>query len=176
MKHISLYPAFFISFFIISVFSCAEQKEKEVNEITEENTFITAENDAEAALEMMQTHLDAVSGRDLETLATTMSPKGNMQLILPGVEITDGVEGFMEYHREWFALHDWTFETNILNMEVGPQFGMAVVEVVYREPLRDGKPYFNRMIVSYVVHKMDGQWYVVKDHASSVEKSTDTAT
>ena len=51
--------------------------------------------------------------------------------------------------------------------------GMAVVEVIYREPNRNGKPYFNRMIVSYDLQKVAGQWYVIKDHASSVEKSTD---
>ena len=41
------------------------------------------------------------------------------------------------------------------------------------EPERDGKPYFNRMHISYTLEKQNGQWYVIKDHASSVEKSTD---
>jgi len=40
--------------------------------------------------------------------------------------------------------------------------------------IRDGVPYFNRMIVSYDLENLDGAWYVIKDHASSVEKSTDS--
>ncbi len=126
-----------------------------------------------AFLDVMQTHLDAVTNRDLETLRSTLSPKGNMQLILPGTEIIEKVSGFMEYHKEWFDAPDWTFETKILNTEVGETMGMAITEVVYREPERDGKPYFNRMIVSYDLKKIEGTWYVIKDHASSVEKSTD---
>jgi len=173
MKTMNLFNVLIISMILFGLVSCIETKEKQIEEIAEENTFVTKANDAEACLGLMQTHLDAVTNRDLETLASTLSPRGNMQLILPGTEITNGVDGFMEYHRSWFKAPDWTFETNILNADVGPELGMAIVEVIYREPLRDGVPYFNRMIVSYVLQKVDGQWYVIKDHASSVEKSTD---
>ncbi|BDS12643.1 hypothetical protein AsAng_0033670 [Aureispira anguillae] len=37
----------------------------------------------------------------------------------------------MEYHQEWFKDSSWTFETKILNTEVGDQFGMAITKVVY---------------------------------------------
>lgn len=121
----------------------------------------------------MQKHLDAVSGKDLTTLASTMSPEGNMQLILPGDEIVASVDSFLAFHEAWFQDTSWTFTTEILNVEVGQEVGMAVTEVIYREPLRDGVPYFNRMIVSYTLRKMDGKWYVIKDHATSAEKSTD---
>ncbi len=49
---------------------------------------------------------------------------------------------------------------------------MAVTEIVYREPEREGKPYFNRMIVSYDLEKIDGKWYIIKDHASSIESGS----
>ncbi|MCB0464723.1 MAG: nuclear transport factor 2 family protein [Aequorivita sp.] len=126
-----------------------------------------------ALLEVMQKHLNAVTNRDLEALKQTMSPNGEMQLILPGSEIIDGVDGFMKYHKDWFAEPDWTFETKILNTEAGENLGMAITEIVYREPNRKPEPYFNRMIVSYDLKKIDGNWYIIKDHASSIEKSTD---
>jgi hypothetical protein len=121
----------------------------------------------------MQKHLDAVSNRDLESLKSSLSPSGELQLIIPTAEIFKGTDAFVKYHRNWFALHDWTFETKILNTKVGKTLGMAIVEIVYREPIRDGKSYFNRMNVSYVLEKIEDQWYVIKDHASSVQKSTD---
>ena len=133
----------------------------------------TQETDKAQLENLMKKHLDAVTNRDLETLKSTLSPQGNMQLILPGTEIIEGVGGFIDYHKEWFEAPDWTFETKILNTKVGEVMGMAIVEIVYREPERDGAPYFNRMIVSYDLQKTDNQWYVIKDHASSVEKSTD---
>ena len=51
--------------------------------------------------------------------------------------------------------------------------GIAHTEIMYREPERDGKPYFNRMAVGYALEKIDGRWYVVKDQMCSLEKSTD---
>lgn len=124
--------------------------------------------------QVMQKHLDAVTNRDLKALGETMSPDGSMKLILPKTEIINGVDGFMEYHKEWFAVPNWTFETKILNSEIGQEMGMAITEIVYREPNRNSKPYFNRMIVSYDLKKIDGNWYIIKDHASSIEKSTDS--
>lgn len=124
-------------------------------------------------LSTMEKHLNAVSNKDLVALAETMSPEGKMQLILPSSEIMDGVDTFMNYHKEWFSMEGWTFETKILNTEIGSQIGMAITEIVYREADRNGQPYFNRMIVSYVLERTNGQWYIIKDHASSIEKSTD---
>ncbi|HLT49047.1 MAG TPA: nuclear transport factor 2 family protein [Aequorivita sp.] len=123
--------------------------------------------------QVMQKHLDAVSNRDLKSLGETMDPNGQMQLILPKTEIINGVEGFMDYHKEWFADSTWTFETKILNTAIGQDMGMAITEIVYREPERKPEPYFNRMIVSYDLKKIEGKWYIIKDHASSIEKSTD---
>lgn len=128
----------------------------------------------EAFNNTLNKHLNAVVNRDLEALKSTLSPEGKMQLILPSMEIVENVDGFMAYHEEWFKDSTWTFETKVLNTEVGPQYGFAIVEIVYREPDRDGGPYFNRMIVSYDLENLDGAWYVIKDHASSVEKSTDS--
>jgi ketosteroid isomerase-like protein len=125
------------------------------------------------ALQVMEQHLQAVSQKNLQSLADTLDPDGRMQLILPQSEIREGTEAFLAFHRDWFANGDWTFETRILNHELGRDLAMVVVEIIYREPERDGKPYVNRMIVSYDLIRKNGRWYVIKDHASSVRKSTD---
>ncbi|GHB60166.1 hypothetical protein GCM10007390_12350 [Persicitalea jodogahamensis] len=127
----------------------------------------------EAFRTTMQKHLGAVANKDLATLKSTLSPDGKMVLILPQTEITNTVDEFMKYHQEWFQDTTWTFETKILTTEIADSLGMAITEIVYREPERYGKPYFNRMIVSYDLKKSGNSWYVIKDHASSVEKSTD---
>ena len=129
--------------------------------------------DEMAFVATLQQHLNAVTEKDLEALASTMSPEGKMQLILPGSEIMDSVDQFIDYHRAWFQDTTWTFETKILNTDVGDRLGLAITEIIYREPERDGKPYWNRMVVSYGLEKIDGHWYIIKDHASSIEKSTD---
>jgi len=117
----------------------------------------------------LEKHLSAVSNKDLVALKSTMSPEGKMQLILPGTEIINSVDSFMTFHDEWFQDTTWTFETKILNTEIGDKMGIGI----YREPERNGEPYFNKMIVSYGLEKIGEKWYIIKDHASSIEKSTD---
>lgn len=123
--------------------------------------------------ETLQTHLAAVSNKDLQSLKGTLSPDGKMHLILPGSEVIATVDRFIEYHEEWFQDTTWTFETKIIHTDIGPKIGTAITEIIYREPNRAGKPYFNRMIVTYVLEITGDQWYVIQDHASSIEKSTD---
>lgn len=138
-----------------------------------ENTTSSASENIEDFMATMEKHLAAIGNKNLDSLATTMSPEGDMQLILGGIETIVSVDSFLKFHEDWFAEPNWSFNTKILNVEVGDRVGMAIVEAMYREPERDGQPYFNRMTVSYVLRKIKGKWYVIKDHATSVEKSTD---
>jgi len=152
---------YIVFIFAILLASCASE------------TSSNKENEARF-LETLQLHLDAVANKDISTLESTIHPNGKMQLILPKEPIKTTVEEFVTYHKEWFALdNNWTFSTKVLNYKVDKTLGMAVVEVLYKEPLRNEKPYYNRMIVSYDLEQVDGKWYFIKDHASSVEKSTD---
>ena len=121
-------------------------------------------------VEVMQTHLNAVSNKDLAKLKTTMAPNGKLYFMLDERETTYTSDEFIKFHESWFEDENWTFETKITHTEVGPEFGVAITEIIYREPERNGKPYFNRMAVSYVLRFIDGKWYVIKDHATSIER------
>ncbi len=165
MKRLFLVLHLFVFIFLFT--SCNGEVEKP-NAVVQNKTL-----NREMALGVMQKHLDAISNRDLETLESTLSPEGNMQLILPGTETIEKTSGFMEYHREWFKTDNWTLDSKILNSEVGETMAMVVVESIYKEPERNSKPYFNRMAVSYDLQKINGNWYVIKDHMASIQKSTD---
>lgn len=142
------------------------------NEVDIQKDEISAEQNTQEFIRTLEKHLDAVSNKDLSALRSTMSPEGKMQLILPSSEIMNTVDSFMNYHEQWFQDTSWTFDTQILNTEIGNTIGLGITEIIYREPLRDGEPYYNRMIVSYGLEKLDNKWYIIKDHASSIEKST----
>jgi hypothetical protein len=148
-----------ISLMVLMVYSCnVKQKELQKNESLFRSTMLK--------------HLNAVSTKDLNTLKSTLSPKGDMILILPNSKVTYSVDEFVKYHEDWFKETNWTFETKILNIKVRENLGIAIVEVMYRESERNGKPYFNRMIVSYDLEKIDNNWYVIKDQSCSIERST----
>ena len=103
-----------------------------------------------------------------------MSPSGKLELILSNTETTYTVDEFVDFHDGWFKDTTWTMKTKILNMDIGKYIGTATTEAIYEEPDRDGKPYMNHMIVSYVLQKeADNKWYITKDHATTLKKSTD---
>lgn len=129
-----------------------------------------ADNQAESRAVLLK-HLEAVAGKNLTALEETLSPEGEMYLILPNSELSTTAKQFLSFHEEWFQDTSWTFEPKIVLFEAGDQLAAATVEVMYREPDRNGKPYFNRMMVSYVLKNYGGKWYVIKDHACSIEKS-----
>jgi hypothetical protein len=94
--------------------------------------------------------------------------------LLANTKTTYTVDEFVNLHVEWFKDSTWTMKTKILNIDSGQYIGTATTEAIYREPNRNGKPYLNHMIISYVLEKSnDNNWYVIKDHASSLKKSTD---
>ena len=144
---------------------------EEVEEKSEEKAGNEKVQNEELFIATMQKHLDAVSNKDLKALKSTLSPEGEMIWIMPRTEILHTVDSFILAHEEWFQDTTWTFETKIVDTEIGERVGMAVTEIVYSEPERKGKPYFNRMIVSYDLKKVDDKWYIIKDHASSIEKT-----
>ena len=159
------YKIIFVVILIMGLNSC-DRQEKVKNEITQE------QNDKEFEFSMLK-HLNAIKTKDLNTLKSTMSPKGNMELIQPSSEILYSVDGFMKFHKDWFEIPNWTVNTKILSMNIGDKVGVATTEFLYKEPERNGKPYFNRLIVSYTLEKINSKWYIIKDHASSIEKTAE---
>jgi ketosteroid isomerase-like protein len=166
-RYLFPHAVFILLFFTLTTIGCVAQQ------VGDDDARSPQTPGQSAMLVTMEQHLDAVSHKDLTALAATLSPAGKMQLILPNQEIVYTTEKFLEFHEEWFKDTTWTFETEILSSEVGTRLGAATCEIMYREPDRNGKPYSNRMIVTYLLEQVKGQWYVISDHASSIEKSTD---
>ncbi len=164
-KHLLSRSILFLLLILVLV-SCDTKNEKQNNVNVDQKS----ENEALGAL---QTLLKSIENRDLESLKTTMSPTGEMELIIPGRAITYTADEFVELHKNWFKDTIWTVKTNILDIKVDHNLGYATTDAMYKEPERDGKPYFNHLIVSYVLEKINDKWYVVKDHACSLKKSTD---
>lgn len=165
MKKIICFKLLVVSLVVFSISSCdCKSKDTQENEISEkenEGLFKTA----------LDKHLKAVTDKDFTALKATMSPNGNMELIQPSAEIVYSVDGFMNFHQEWFNVPNWTVDIKILSTAIGDKIGVATTEFYYQEPERNGKPYFNRLIVSYTLEKINDNWYIIKDHASSIEKT-----
>jgi hypothetical protein len=165
MKKITFSKVLILIFILLISISCdkrtASSQEKEVSIKQNEAAFIV----------VLKKHLKSVSDKDYAAMKSTMSPYGKMELIQPSSEIVYTVDGFMKFHQDWFNVPNWSVSTKILSTNIGEKIGVATTEFLYQEPERNGKPYFNRLIVSYTLEKINNKWYFIKDHASSIEKT-----
>ncbi|WP_062059619.1 YybH family protein [Aquimarina longa] len=164
MKVTSIVKLIPVLFFIIIITSCTTTKKPD-------HSFNT-ENETEAK-EVLQKLLTSIENKNIESLQATLSPTGQMELILPKTATTYTVDEFVEIHKKWFKDSTWTMKTKILNIKSSNTIAAATTEAIYNEPDRNGVPYYNHMIVTYVLEKINGKWYVIKDHANSLKKSTD---
>ncbi len=146
----------------ILIGACSQNK-KEVMEVNKKQN-------VEEFTSVILKHFSAVENKDLEALKLTMSPKGNMELIQPGIEIINSVDGFLEFHKNLFSIPNWTIKFKLISKNVGTRIGVVTSEVIYKEPERNSKPYSNRLVVTYTLEKTENVWYIIKDHASSIEK------
>lgn len=88
-------------------------------------------------MDQLSKHLNAITNKDLEALRSTMSPKGDMQLILHNQEIMYTVDSFMKFHEDWFKIPNWTFDTKVLHTKIGQDIGIAITEMMYKEPEKE---------------------------------------
>jgi ketosteroid isomerase-like protein len=141
---------------------------------TADNSEYSEENNKKEFTAALQMHLNAITNKDIATVVSTLpKPKDNMYLILPDGTTMNTAGDFINMHREWFkdSISNWKLTFNIKNVHTNKDLGFAIVEALLKEPARNGKPYFHKMLVSYVLEKKNKKWLVIKDHASTLEKS-----
>lgn len=161
-----IFSTILILLLTISHFSCSvDPKAKSIEDQLKQND--------QEIRKVIKKHLDALTDKDLKSLAETMSPSGEMTLIMEGEGIKSSVDSFLDFHEKWFANEaEWSLEATSVLTKPGLQLGFVTVESVYREPERNGKPYYNKLVTTYLLEKeKDGSWAVINDHYCSVEKS-----
>lgn len=154
---------FFVAIMLFLVTIACKQEGSEISAKENEQQFLSA----------LEKHLDAVERKNLKTLKSTLPPHGKMELIQPSTEVIKGVDGFIKFHEAFFKHPNWSIKFTVTSKNVGDKIGVATTETLYKEPERNGKPYSSRMTVTYTLEKINGKWYVIKDHASFISKSTD---
>jgi len=140
----------------------------EVDELSDEERVVENEG---LFMNTIQSHLDAVNNKDLMVLNNTLSSEGNMQLVLPNGETVKSARAYIKYYRELFKNSNWTFKYKIINANIEQRVGIAITEIVFQGLDKDGKPLNNKMVVSYALKRVNGVWFITKNHASSIEKS-----
>lgn len=163
-----------LMYLLLSFSSCNQEGETVSAEPSKEAIKAKKQANSKSFHTALRKHTKAISDRDIETLKAMMSPDGLMHLIRPNTAVVYTTDNYIKYHESWFSDTNWSIKFSITDSEVGEDVGMAITDVLYQVPERDGKPYWNKMTISFVLKKTDGNWYVISDHSGSVKKSTDS--
>ena len=165
-------PIFFFLFVAAFCFSCQDDVvDNQPTELSSAQIADLKKADHKLFHASLRQHLNATFNRDIETLESLMSPDGMMYMMRPNTQVIHSTESYIDYHRSWFADDRWKLSGSITDSHVGTDVGTAVVDVRYEIPNLNGKAYWNELVISYVLKKVDDKWYVISDHSSSKRKS-----
>jgi ketosteroid isomerase-like protein len=116
--------------------------------------------------ETLGRHLLAIETRDLETLAATVADP--LILITADGQLKRSKSEFVDAHRGWFAMTNWTLQAKpieIYEMSYsGGGIGIAVLHLDYREGEKRSLSY-----LTLVFEKRDGEWLMVQDQNTPIK-------
>ena len=115
--------------------------------------------------ETLGRHLLAIETRDLETLAATLADP--LVLIMADGQLKRSKAEFVDAHRGWFAMKDWTLQAKPVEIYEGRSLGIAVLHLDYRENGKQSLSY-----LTLVFENRDGEWLMVQDQNTPIKHNS----
>ena len=115
--------------------------------------------------EALGRHLLAIEKRDLQGLADTVAQDGVTLITAEGRLVHETAE-FLDLHRGWFAMDNWTLEAKPVSFYESGELGVAVMHLDYREGQDPRKRVLSYLTL--VFERRDGRWLMVEDQNTPV--------
>lgn len=106
----------------------------------------------------LQSHLDAVTNRDLDAYIGTITTGGDLTIIFPGGEIIRTRDEAIAFHTEWFAAPGWTMTFEVDRIVESHHMAVASLRATYTD---GAGPRVNWLTL--VFEEQDGEWRLVFD-------------
>ena len=114
--------------------------------------------------EALRRHLQAIQDRDLQGLADTVAADGLVLIMADGRLVRSTAE-FLDAHRGWFAMRNWTLQAREVRTFESPDLAVAVLELDYREPPAT----HSRSYLTLVFENRGGRWLMVEDQNTPIK-------
>ena len=111
--------------------------------------------------ETLGRHLRAIETRDLETLAATVGDP--LILIMADGKLKRSKAEFVEAHRGWFAMKNWTLSAKPVEIYEDGALGVAGLHLDYREDAKTSESY-----LTLVFENRGGEWLMVQDQNTPI--------
>ena len=112
--------------------------------------------------ETLGRHLLAIEKRDLATLAATVADP--LVLITAEGRLKRSKAEFVDAHRGWFAMGDWTLQAKPVEIYEGGSIGVAVLHLDYREGEKRIESY-----LTLVFENRGDEWLMVQDQNTPIK-------
>jgi ketosteroid isomerase-like protein len=112
----------------------------------------------------LESHLQAIQERNLEALADTVAPE-RLVLIMANGKLVRTTQEFLEAHRGWFAMQNWTLQAQQVEVFESSDLAVAVLRLDYREP-PDVK---SESYLTLVFQRRGGKWLMVQDQNTPIK-------
>jgi len=112
--------------------------------------------------ETLGRHLLAIEKRDLATLAATVADP--LVLITAEGRLKRSKAEFVDAHRGWFAMGDWTLQAKPVEIYEGGSIGVAVLHLDYREGEKRSESY-----LTLVFENRGDEWLMVQDQNTPIK-------
>jgi uncharacterized protein (TIGR02246 family) len=112
----------------------------------------------------LRRHLRAIQERDLEALAATVAPD-RLLLIMADGKLVRSTEEFLEAHRGWFAMTNWTLGVEEVASFEGADLAVALLRLDYREPPQMRSESY----LTLVFKRREGTWLMVQDQNTPIK-------
>lgn len=114
--------------------------------------------------EALGRHLLAIETRDLATLAQTVAPDGLVLVTAEG-RLVKRTQEFLDMHRQWFGMDNWTLEAKPVHFFENDTLGVAVLHLDYREaPATRSESY-----LTLVFERRGDRWLMVQDQNTPIK-------
>ena len=117
--------------------------------------------------EALGRHLLAIEERDLDALADTIADDP-INLVMADGKLARSKAEFLDAHRGWFAMKHWRLEVKPVQLYDGPQLGVALFQLDYRENRPGQAPSRQESLLTLVFQNRGGKWQMVLDQNTPV--------
>jgi uncharacterized protein (TIGR02246 family) len=109
----------------------------------------------------LKQHLATIEARDLAAYLATVSD--DVSLILPNGRLLQGRDAIGDFHREWFADPDWSWQLTPEHTATANSTATAIFTVDYHDRDQHGEPYTTRYLMSLTFANTDNGWLLLHD-------------
>ena len=118
--------------------------------------------------ETFDLYINCIHATDLEGMMSTVTEGPEFVFLTTSGRIIDSVEGYRQFHVEWFAETGWEITFEILAVHEGIDLGFVLSKYHYEGLTPDGEPYSSDSYFTLIFRREDGMWKAIQDQITPI--------